>query len=69
MSDDFEACWERFSDQLSGAFADIAASDQLSEETLDKLQFAAVTVFREQLDRILLDRPVVAADRGSLTLQ
>jgi hypothetical protein len=69
MSDDFEACWERFSDQLSGAFADIAASDHLSEDTLDKLQFAAVTVFREQLDRILLNRPVNTVERGSMTLQ
>jgi hypothetical protein len=69
MTDEFEACWERFSDQLSFALADIAASDHLSEETLDKLQYAAVTVFREQLDLIWIDRLKTADARVKLTVQ
>jgi hypothetical protein len=69
MHDEHEAHWERFSDQLSFAFAIIANSDSLSEQTLDKLQYAAVTVFREQLSLILHDRPLTDMERTGTTLQ
>lgn len=69
MTDDFEACWERFSDQLSFALTDIAASDHLSEETLDKIQFAAVTVFQEQLDLLWIDRLKTTDESRKLTVQ
>lgn len=69
MNSNFEAYWECFSDQLSFTLDDIAASEHLSQETVDKLHYAAVRIFLEQLDSILRNRAQTVAEMGSLTLQ
>lgn len=64
MINSFEYYWECFSDQLSGSLDDIAVSEHLSDETVDKVHLLVVELFLEHLDTILKNRAITMEYRS-----